>query len=294
MAELEITTVIGCKIRCTYCPQDKLIKAYAKRSNIYKMTFDTFEQCLDKIPLHIHIHFSGMAEPWLNPECTRMLLYAHEKGYEIAVYTTAVGMTPLDVEKIESIPFRIFSVHLPDKEKYSKIEVNDNYLETIGAISKSKIQNREYMTMGTLPPEVQQLIKKHISRTSMVSRAGNLEGKMCPSVPTKLKGPIRCRSCGNLFDHNVLLPNGDVLLCCMDYGMQHILGNLISSNYTSLFNGEEFCELQKGLDDDSFDILCRYCENASPLDEYNFLKKQNVVKKVKELIKRFIHSANQK
>jgi len=80
----------------------------------------------------------------------------------------------------------------------------------------------------------------------------------------------------------------------MDYGMQHILGNLISSNYTSIFKGKEFFKLQKGLDDDSINILCRYCENASPLDEYNLPKKENLVKKVKALIKKFIHSTNQK
>ena len=291
---MEITSVIGCKIRCTYCPQDKLMRAYAKRSNIYKMTFDTFKRCLDKIPLNVHIDFSGMAEPWLNPECTKMLLYAHERGYGIAIYTTTVGMTTSDVENFESIPFRQFNVHLADKERYSKIEVNDNYLETIDAILKSKIQNREYMTMGKLHPKVQQLIKKSISRTRMLSRAGNLEGKVYPPIPPRSKGPIRCRSAGNLFNHNVLLPNGDVLICCMDYGMQHILGNLISSSYTSIFKGKEFFKLQKGLDDDSLDILCRYCENASPLDEYNLPEKENLVKKVKALVKRFVHSANQK
>ncbi len=288
MAELEITTVIGCKIRCTYCPQDKLVKAYAKRSNIYKMTFDTFKQCLNKIPLHIHIHFSGMAEPWLNPECTRMLLYAHEKGYEIAVYTTAVGMTPLDVEKIQSIPFRIFAVHLPDKERYSKIELTDNYLKTIGAISRSKIQNRKYMTMGTLPSELRRLLKKRIAKTSMLSRAGNLKGEKDIVYPSRLKGPIRCRSCSDLLNHNVLLPNGDVLLCCMDYGMQHNLGNLLSVDYASLFENEEYQQLQKGLNDDSFDILCRYCENASPLEEYNLPEKTNIARKVKKYVNRFL------
>lgn len=291
---MEITTVIGCKIRCTYCPQNNLTRAYAKRSNIYKMTFDTFKRCLDKIPLNVHIDFSGMAEPWLNPECTKMLLYAHERGHDIAVYTTTVGMTTSDVENFESIPFRHFNVHLADKERYSKIEINDNYLETIDAILKSKIQNREYMTMGKLHPKVHQLIKKRISRTRMLSRAGNLEGKVYPPIPPRSKGPIRCRSAGNLFNHNVLLPNGDVLICCMDYGMQHILGNLISSSYTSIFKGKEFFKLQKGLDDDSIDILCRYCENASPLDEYNLPEKENLVKKVKTLVKRFVHSANQK
>jgi hypothetical protein len=294
ISTMEITTVIGCKIRCTYCPQNNLTNAYTKKSNIYKMNFETFKRCLDKIPLNVHIDFSGMAEPWLNPKCTKMLIYAHERGYNIAVYTTTVGMIASDVKDFESIPFRHFNVHLADKERYSTIDITDNYLETIDAILKSKIQNREYMTMGTLHPRVRQLIKKHIPRTKMLSRAGNLKGKIHPPIPQRLKGPIRCRSAGNLFNHNVLLPNGDVLICCMDYGMRHILGNLISSDYASLFNGKEFFKLQKGLDDDSIDILCRYCENASPLYEYNFLKKKSLVTNVKELIKRFIHPTNQK
>lgn len=270
------------------------MRTYAKRSDIYKMTFDIFKSCLDKIPLNVHIHFSGMAEPWLNPECTKMILYTHQQGYEISVYTTTVGMHKSDVKEIESIPFRHFNVHLADKERYSKIDITDNYLETFDAILKSKIQNREYMTMGELHPEVQQLIKKRIPRTKMLSRAGNLECNVSPPVPTRLRGPIRCRSAGNLFNHNVLLPNGDVLVCCMDYGMQHILGSLTSSDYTSVFKGKEFYKLKKGLDDDSIDILCRYCENASPLEEYNLLKKKTFVKKVKELIKKIVRPADQK
>jgi len=291
---MKITSVLGCTIRCTFCPQDKLMRSYTKRNNIYEMTFDTIKNCLDKIPLNVHIHFSGMAEPWLNPECTKMLLYTHQQGYEISVYTTTVGMHTSDVKEIESIPFRHFNVHLADKERYSKIDITDNYLETIDAIINCKISNREYMTMGELHPKVQQLIKKPIPKTRMMSRTGNLKFNAYPPIPPRLKGPIRCRSAGNLFNHNVLLPNGDVLICCMDYGMQHILGNLISSNYTSVFNGKEFYKLQKGLDDDSIDTLCRYCENASPLDEYNLLKKKTFVKKVKELIKYLVRPADQK
>jgi len=68
ISTMEITTVIGCKIRCAYCPQSKLMKKYAEKSNIYKMTFDTFKSCLDKIPFNVQIDFSGMGEPWMNPE----------------------------------------------------------------------------------------------------------------------------------------------------------------------------------------------------------------------------------
>jgi hypothetical protein len=178
---------------------------------------------------------------------------------------------------------------LADKERHSKIEISDNYLETIDAIFKSKIQNREYMTMGKLHPKVQQLIKKRIQKTKMWSRAGNLRLKTYPPIPPRLKGPIFCRSAGNLFNHNILLPNGDVIVCCMDYGMQHILGNLVSSDYTSLFDNKDFYKLQKGLNDDSIDILCRYCENASPLEEYNLAEKKDIRSKIKKYVNKLIH-----
>jgi hypothetical protein len=256
------------------------------------MSFETFKNCLDKIPQQVDIHFSGMSEPWLNPECTNMVLHAHQKGHEIAVYTTTVGMCPKDVEKIRQIPFRAFSVHLPDKERYSKITIDDNYLETLETISKGSIRNIEYMTMGTLPSEVRQLLKKRISKTSMMSRAGNLEGKKDIVSPSRLKGPIICRSCGDLLNHNVLLPNGDVLVCCMDYGMQHVLGNLISSDYASLFNSTEYQKLKSGLEDDSINILCRYCENASTLGEYNLPEDKNLSSKVKKYINELVHQAD--
>jgi len=46
----------------------------------------------------------------------------------------------------------------------------------------------------------------------------------------------------------------------MDYGLKHVLGNLISGDYNSLFRSAEFLRVKKGLRDESLDILCRYCE----------------------------------
>lgn len=85
----------------------------------------------------------------------------------------------------------------------------------------------------------------------------------------KLLGKINCFSCSSLVHHkmlnrNVLLPNGDVALCCMDYSLRHIFGNLLVSDYQDLFRSIEYHKLQKGLDDDSANIICRHCENAVP------------------------------
>ena len=290
MKTIDITTNVGCKIRCDFCPQDKLIPAYRNRGGVLRMTLGAFREILGKIPRDASLDFSGMSEPWLNPDCTEMLLHAHERGYEVAAFTTTIGMDQADVARIQSIPFRRFVVHLPDTERYSKIEVSDAYLQMLANIVGSGIPNREFMTMGTLPREVAAVIGRRIKRTRMMSRAGNLTNVRAPE---RLAGPIRCRSCGDSLDHNMLLPNGDVILCCMDYGLRPVLGNLLVSDYRELFESESFKRVQAGLDDDSFDILCRYCENAASLDEYERPEKKRRFGNLRSLLKSFMPAADE-
>jgi len=254
------------------------------------MRFDTFKKCLDKIPSYIRIDFSGMAEPWINPECTKMVLYARKRGFKIAVYTTLIGMTLADIELIKDILFEEFVVHLPDEEGYARIMINENYLAILKKLSKSNISNLSYMSMGTVPEIVQEIIQTDIPRSGMQSRAGNVENaKGIWAVNGRKHGKIRCIiSMGNCLNHNVLLPNGDVILCCMDYGLKHKLGNLLSSNYSSLFMGEEFHKLQKGLNDDSLDILCRHCVWAK--SKRNFFILSNI-RKFNKLLKNLIRNS---
>lgn len=262
MSTMEITTRIGCKNACSYCPQDAFVKAYKARSDLFEMPFDLFKKCLDKVPKHVRIDFSGMAEPWLNRQCTEMLLYAHSKGYSLAVYTTLVGMEKEDIDAIKDIPFQIFEVHLPDGEEYTNIPVNEDFLAKVLRISQSDINNIHYMTIGTLHPEVKKIFVDKVHEHAIIDRAGNLTGFANLPARKKMCGIIRCKSCGTALNHNVLLPNGDVILCCMDYGLKHVLGNLLESSYEDLFQGNAFQGLQKRLNDDSLGILCRHCENA--------------------------------
>jgi len=255
MPTLEITPKIGCSISCAYCPQDKLIAAYSKRSNIFELTFDNFKTCLDKVPLNVDVIFSGMCEPFLNPDCSKMVLYAHERGHKVGVDTTLAGMNLSDIEIMEKIPFRYFGVHLPSKEAKEQIKVDNNYLTLLDKISKSRIKIF-YKFHGSLPhPQVKSIVG-NIHWAPIVTRSGNLkrENRL---YPKRKKGVIGCRR--NLC-WNVLLPNGDVLLCSSDYGVQHVLGNLLYDDYNSLFCNEEFFKVKKGLSDPSIDILCRYCD----------------------------------
>jgi hypothetical protein len=256
MNSMEITTRIGCKNACTYCPQELLLKAYTKRSREFMMDFGVFQECLKKIPAKVNIHFSGMCEPWLNPECTKMVQYSHETGHRLSILTTAVGMSPSDVLALKSIPFTAFAMHLPSSEAYEKITVNDKYLSTLRCLKDTGIVTSWHCSSTTINTLVQPIVGQKVHYGSLNTRAGNLNVENTRMRKRK-KGRIRCKR--NLHQ-NVLLPNGDVLLCCMDYGMKHVIGNLREQNYESLFKSQEFLFVERGLEDASVDILCRLCD----------------------------------
>ncbi|MBD3320235.1 MAG: radical SAM protein [Chitinivibrionales bacterium] len=256
-AVLEITTTIGCDIRCAYCPQDTITRCYSEKNDGHRMmSFENFAAWLENVPAHVEIHFAGMAEPWLNPDCSRMVLHAHENGHGIVVSTTLCGMKPSDIDRIEHIPFLLFAVHVPDTNGWENINIDGKYIEVLDRFLRSNITQREFIAKGEPHALLKKLIGRKIKTTFLHSRAGNIEidGR---DLPERKKGVIRClRDCR----YNVLLPNGDVLLCCMDYGMKHILGNLNKSDYNTLFCDSEFLKIQQGLDDDRTEIICRYCE----------------------------------
>jgi sulfatase maturation enzyme AslB (radical SAM superfamily) len=259
MEVLEITTRIGCKVACKYCPQSRLIKRYKSRSGDLLMSFDLFKRCLEHTPRRVQIIFCGMCEPWLNPDCIEMVKFAFERGHRVAIETTLVGVTPADIEKLGELQFEFIALHLACGEGLEQIKVNKQYLEMLQAVASGRLPAKQmffHYYGASLHPEIQKLGIK-ASRISLMSRANNL-GMQGVAQMTKRKGTIGCR---RKMRYNVLMPNGDVLLCSHDYDMRHILGNLLTGSYESLFTGEEYQKVLEGLTDDKAEILCRYCEN---------------------------------
>ncbi len=258
---LEITTRIGCRNNCAYCPQDKIVQAYRRRSAPWEMSLEIFKKCLKKLPKKTVIEFSGFAEPWLNPACTEMVLAAHRAGHPIRVFTTLTGMTLADFERLKEVSFERFWIHLPSDGDYEKIKINRDYFEVFkAALDFFSNQNQTdfgcHVRGGRIHPELRELAADRVRTRGIGSRAGNLSENFVISIPRR-PGKIGCKR--NLLQ-NVLLPNGEVILCCMDYGLEHSLGNLLVQDYYSLFWGEEFLKIRRGLDDARIEILCRYCD----------------------------------
>lgn len=265
---LEITTNIaekGCVVDCAFCPQRVLEKSYTGKR---VLSLDDYKRVVDKLPKEVRVTFAGFTEPFLNKHCTEMVEYAHATGHPVSVFTTGVGIKPDDVWRLAEIPYAGnpnggFCLHLPDQERIAKHPINATYIKTIQTFYECRhlIPNFYVMTMGY---QVHESVRKFFSDAVVPdfwNRAGNLtrEAIVKPELlklQSRIKnapvkdGPHTCGCIEDLY-HNVLLPNGDVSLCCMDYALENILGNLFTQEYDEVVPKWNSCF-----------AICRGCENG--------------------------------
>lgn len=276
---IEVTPKIGCSNVCEYCPQSTLIKRYKERIGSDKdtmMTLETFKKCLSTLPKHVGLNFTGYVEPFLNPETPDMLLYAYEQGYSILLNTTLMGLKKSDWMKIKDINFRELHIHLASGsfDEMIGVEIPVKVYEQDGKKVKSLseeyydmlnfiIQNPgngwgqyrlDFHCLGNLHPELNEL-KKHfyVGEREVNSRAMNIliekKGKVPPEE--NIRG-----NCARVYQ-NVLLPDGSLSLCCQDYGLDEVLGNLVENTWDEFENSETVKRIRKeGAD------LCDYCEEG--------------------------------
>ena len=260
---MEITTVIGCPIDCDFCPQTSLLESYLKRSNESYMLFSTFQACLDKLPQDVRIDFSGMSEPFINKDCVRMMQYCYSRFKYMALYTTFVGLGIEQLHSVYSMRDKIdpIVIHVADKDGRSKINVDEKYLDVIRLaiemFDTSYVCSHGIPNPNILVPNDRLRIIDSVysSPWPLISRAGNLRSVGA----TSKNGAIQCRTSLNKFNRNVLLPNGDVLLCCMDYSNEFVLGNLCCESYEQIQESSVKKHLMQMLFDGS-DCICRKCE----------------------------------
>ena len=287
MPTLEITTMIGCPLKCTFCPQTELKGAYEKENDPKNketryLSLENFKRIIDKLPKHVRIDFSGMAEPWANPQCTEMLRYALDSGFKVAVFSTLYGMTEADADividllKLNRDRIDVLCIHLPDANgnmlgwRHSR-EWEEVCTKFIALRTEDVIQRFSFMTMdgsGRLHDSLNHLSIGMDGWTGH-TRAGTLDDAQmrskdyCAQTP-RHDSAVGCRTTP-FYDHNVVLPNGDVVLCCMDYGLKHVIGNILTGKYEDLFRSEAMNDLRQTNMTPEFSkcSLCKSCTDAT-------------------------------
>lgn len=253
MGRLEITTHIGCPVNCTDCPQGLLRSRYHGKRDL---DFEDFKRAVDKVPPETRIDFSGMCEPFANKHCTEMILYAASKGFPLALYTTLQGATMDDWKRLKGITFEVVTIHLPDCEGRSHFIIDDNYLDLL-----TEWECDNYSCHGRIDERVLPHLKMRNLITYIHDRAGNVEGRPHRDISTDRN--LWCITSGKAMNHNVLLPDGTVIMCCMDYGMTGVFGNLFEQSYSEVLLSDSACAMRDTLNQG--ESICRHCTNATPI-----------------------------
>ena len=226
---LEITTGIGCSINCKkYCPQEIFIDAYRGEK---KLSFDKFKLLIETVPKNIIITFGGFSEPFLNDECTDMIIYAFNQGYPIALFTTLVGLSIRDMERLKYINFEIIFLHLPDSYDNANIPETDCYNRVLYQMMKSH-PNIVYVSMNGF------------------FKTNNRETLMRGGGAVKKGGYIHCMKYNA--PQFMVLPNGNVHMCCMDMNLKYKVGNLFEESYVNIRDSVRYPK-----------EICRYCDGST-------------------------------
>jgi hypothetical protein len=207
-----------------------------------------YKKMLENVPKTVQIYFAGLSEAFLNSESSLMMRYTIEQGYSLILYTTLVGFNDNDLKVLSEtkppstmpgtgkfpnpgVAFHRFKSHHYNKEEFNK---------------KQNIFRSQLLNIPTITDDDNSGLVGDVW-----SRAGSLWEEK------DITGPLWCNSSmkHDTFDRNVALPNGDVYLCCMDFGLKHKLGNLFETNFYDL-NRDEVINLANK---EESDLICRKC-----------------------------------
>ncbi|WP_256466642.1 SPASM domain-containing protein [Bradyrhizobium sp. 193] len=110
--------------------------------------------------------------------------------------------------------------------------------------------------MGEVHPDLLEIIPDTalIRSRPLSSRGGSLNPKIL-EARQPIAGALTCPD--QRQHRNVLLPNGDVTFCCMDFERRHVLGNLLRDRYKDLFELPTFSEIVDRMNGKDGFLVCR-------------------------------------
>jgi radical SAM protein with 4Fe4S-binding SPASM domain len=239
MKEINLSTIVGCPVGCSYCPQKVLLTAY--RRNVRLLTFENLKILLKNIDRGIIINFAGVGENFFNPEFVDMVIYTYNDGRRIGLYSTMQGIDKEKADRLVNSKIKFETVFF---HRYTGKDFNKRLFN----YGEARFTNEIEIThrYGDLP--------------DITSRAGNLE---TPN-PVFKTGRLKCNHFDKdlVFYENTMLPNGDLYMCCEDFGLKHKIGNLYEHDYESDVFNIERSKLQELQNMAVSDIICRRCEYA--------------------------------
>lgn len=279
---LSIQTTSLCNGHCIFCPYDEIKSLFPKEI----MDEILFRRIIDETSQHSEVERIILYlnnEPLTDPYLIERITYAKEKVPWASVHILTNGslLTEELVDKLinSKLDWVGISLHGMKKETIEKtmgIDYDLTVRRVLNFVEKARVKRNikdfimitflrhKYLTLEEKEDVIKFWHNQGIERISYfdgpISRAGNVKG--LPRVRhNKIHG------CNSIWANEMvhIVEGGDVILCCMDWKRDIILGNIRKNSIYEIWNSEQYhCVRDKrdGKIDSKDDFICKSCEAA--------------------------------
>jgi len=276
---LHIQTHSWCNAGCIFCPYTKI----SREKPMGRMSWELYTKIIDEASRYNvqRCALLLMNEPLLDRDLPQKIRYAKDRFRDSTEVMITSNGSVLSDEKIkgliESGLDRIkISIQGLDPEVYEYTMGKLKYDRTIDGVqrliravkqSKSKTPRvvLSIVATGSNKKEVRRFKRywrlRGVKATSVIfeNKAGNVELRGGELAPAGLKSPM---TCFRPFRTSYILWNGDVILCCSDWGREVILGNVLHQSIREIWHGKLANNVREAIRDWNLEKLPPICQSC--------------------------------
>lgn len=304
-----------CNFQCKFCPtgDKELLKSVNRPKGM--MEYELFCKIIDDITgfnkkiKKMDIYKDG--EPFLNKDVCKMINYAKKKNVAESIQTTSNGSLidenmAIDIINSGLDVIRISVEHVSDKGYKDITKTFSNYetiKKNVGFLFNEKEKRNSHLKINVkiIDVDLSEAEKEtFLNDFSSISDTINIDSLMGWSLTDKKDFTLGkdvntgMNSQNQIKKDRVICPepfktlsinfNGDVSICCVDWAMTTIVGNVKNENLVDIWDGKKLKAFRKMQIEGKRDNLkacsnCQYIQGLNPLsdlDDYSEeLKKTN-------------------
>ena len=249
-----------CNLRCTFC----FVTEGMTREGGF-MEFDLFKKIIDDSPDLEHLCMHNWGEPLLHKDIFKMIEYAKNKGVNYVVMNTnGTLLTDKMIDQIVDSKLDIIRFSIDGSAEtfkrvrgveLKKIEQNINKLKNVKEIRRPELK------MGvvfTIEEDTEGDVEDYITHWEKIVDHVRLQPKLITSPRTEICPEPFGKDYGKL----VVLWDGRVIPCCVDYNANLTVGSVQNDTIQNLWKNEKMDLLRKQHLNGQFPDTCANCNEC--------------------------------
>lgn len=289
---ISIEPTTSCNLRCPECPSGK--REFSRPTGMISLSL--FEKIINELQSHLsYLTFYFQGEPYLHTDFLSMVKYAVSKKIYTATSTNAHYLNDDVARKtVESGLHRmIISIDGTTQESYESYRVGGDLKKVIQS-TKNIIKWKKQLKSSTPYVVFQFLVVKHnqhqLNEIRQLSKELEVDElcfktaqvydhknghRLIPTIEKysrysqKKDGSFEIKNkllnqCWRMWHSCVITWDGKIVPCCFDKDASHILGDIGSSSFSSVWKGEQYVNFRSALLRSREEIdICSNCSEGT-------------------------------